>query len=118
MLQRLSDDGTTQQVVQLGAFPLYNCGNMITVVSRRGRPQFPNQKGYRFDPWMLIQRTGHTLTFRTSPDGRNWTEMPTPDIDFGTLLGTGPLRAGIYQTTYTDAHGSVTFDDVHIWQKK
>ena len=118
LLQRLSDDGTTQQVVQLGAFPLYNCGNMITVVSRRGRPQFPNQKGYRFDPWMLIQRTGHTLTFRTSPDGRNWTEMPTPDIDFGTLLGTGPLRAGIYQTTYTDAHGSVTFDDVHIWQKK
>lgn len=118
LLQRLSDDGATQNVVQFGAFPLYNCGNMVTVVSRRGRPQYNNQKGDRFDPWMQIQRTGSTLTFRTSRDGHNWTEMQVPDIDATSLFGTGPVRAGIYQTTYTDAHGAVTFDNVRIWQKK
>ena len=118
LLQRLSDDGQTQNVVHLGVFPLYNCGNMITVVSRHGRPQFPNQKGYHFDPWMQIQRTGNTLTFRTSPDGKTWSELSAPEMDFSRILGTGTLRAGIYQTTYTDAEGSVTFDNVHIWQKK
>ena len=118
LLQHVSDDGQTQNVVQLGAFPLYNCGNMITVVSRRGRPQYPNQKGYRFDPWMQIQRQGDQLKFRTSPDGKSWTEMAAPHTDFSRILGTGPVRAGIFQTTYTDAEGSVTFDNVHIWQQK
>lgn len=118
LIQVPSADGQTQQVVQLGAFPLYNCGNMVTVVSRRGRPQYQNQKGYRFDPWMQIQRRGNTLTFRTSPDGRTWTEQQVPDTDFSRLLGSGPVRAGIYQTTYSDAEGSVSFSDVHLWQAK
>ena len=118
LIQVPSADGQTQQVVQLGAFPLYNCGNMVTVVSRRGRPQYQNQKGYRFDPWMQIQRRGNQLTFRTSPDGRTWTEQQVPDTDFSRLLGSGSVRAGIYQTTYSDAEGSVSFSDVHLWQQK
>lgn len=118
LIQIPSADGRTQRVVQLGAFPLYNCGNMVTIVDRRGRPQYQNQKGYRFDPWMQIQRSGQTLTFRTSPDGHTWTEQQVPDTDFSRLLGTGPVRAGIYQTTYSDAKGSVTFSDVHLWQSR
>ena len=35
---------------QLGVFPLYGCGNMLTILSSMGRQQFPNSKGYDFDP--------------------------------------------------------------------
>ena len=83
---------------QLGAFPLYNCGNMLTVLSRRGRPQYPNYKGYGFDPLMQFERRGDKLFARTSTDGVNWQNMPGSPIE----VKNPRLRVGVYQTTYTD----------------
>ena len=82
---------------QLGAFPLYNCGNMLTVLSPQGRPQFPNYKGYDFDPILQFERRGTLLFARTSRDGMTWTNMPGSPID----VGNAPLSVGTYQTTYT-----------------
>ena len=82
---------------QLGAFPLYNCGNMFTVLSPRGRPQFPNYKGFDFDPFLQLERRGALLYARTSRDGQSWTNMPGSPVD----VGSGPLSVGTYQTTYT-----------------
>ena len=85
------------EAYQLGAFPLYNCGNMLTMLSRQGRPQFPNYKGYDFDPILQFERRGTQLFARTSRDGVTWTNMPGSPID----VGQGPLSVGTYQTTYT-----------------
>ena len=117
LLQRMESDNM-QSLIQLGVFPLYNCGNMLTVVSHRFRPQFPNNKGWNYDPYLQIQRINRTLRFLTSADGIVWTEMNMTDTQITKAFRSGPLRAGIYQTTYSDNKAAVSFSDIHIWQKK
>ena len=97
---------------QLGVFPLYNCGNMLTILSKQGRPQFPNQKGYDFDPILQFEHRGNQLYARTSRDGLTWTNMPGSPID----VGNGPLSLGTYQTTYSDNTSWVKLSDFIIYQ--
>ena len=108
---------TTQQLVQLGVFPLYNCGNMLTTILRRGRQQYNNQQGYSFDPYLQMQREGNTIYVRTSADGKTWTDMPSSPVDVSMFAGC-PLRVGLFQTTYSSATGEVQFTDFKLWQKK
>jgi len=105
-------DGSTYY--QLGAFPLYNCGNLFTVFSRRGRPQFPNYKGYDFDPYIQFERRGNQLFARTSRDGTIWNNMPGSPVEV-----TAPsLKIGAYQTTYSPNFSWVKLKDFVIYQKK
>ena len=96
---------------QLGAFPLYNCGNMLTILSRRGRPQFPNYKGYDLDPYMQFERRGDQLFARTSKDGTTWSNMPGSPIE----VKAATLKIGAYQTTYTDNPSWVKLQDFIIY---
>ena len=97
---------------QLGVFPLYNCGNMLTRLSPEGRPQFPNSKGYDFDPIMQFERRGHKLYARTSRDGLKWSNMPGSPIE----VSTPTLRLGVYQTTYTPTASWAVLRDIVIYQ--
>ena len=97
---------------------MYNCGNMLTVVSRRLRPQYPNNKGWNYDPYLQIQRINGKLKFLTSADGKVWTEMNLADTRMIQSFCKGALNVGIYQTTYSDNQAAVSFSDIHIWQKK
>lgn len=108
---------TTQNIVQIGAFPNYNCGNMLTTVGRRGRPQYPNQQAWDYDPYMQLQRVGNTVYARTSRDGKVWTDMPGSPVDASQFEGK-TLRVGIFQSTYTDNNAWVSFSDFKLWQKK
>ena len=96
---------------QLGAFPLYNCGNMLTILSGHGRPQFPNYKGYDFDPIMQFERRGRQLFARTSRDGLTWSNMPGSPIE----VSDSTLGIGIYQTTYSDTPSWVKLSDFVIY---
>ena len=111
----LSD--SSQQLVQLGVFPLYNCGNMLTTILRRGRQQYNNQQAYQFDRYLQMQREGNTLYVRTSPDGHTWTDMPSSPVSIPMFEGK-TLRVGLFQTTYTDTRAEVSFSDFRLWQKK
>jgi len=97
---------------QLGAFPLYNCGNMLTILSPRGRPQFPNSKGYDFDPLLQFERRGNQLFARTSRDGKTWSNMPGSPIE----LTAPTVGVGAYQTTYSDNCSWATLTDFIIYQ--
>ncbi len=97
---------------QLGAFPLYNCGNMLTILNRRGRPQFPNYKGYDFDPILQLERRGNQLFARTSKDGINWSNMPGSPIE----VNSPTLAIGAYQTTYSDNASWASLSDFVIYQ--
>ena len=97
---------------QLGAFPLYNCGNMLTILSGHGRPQFPNSKGYDFDPIMQFERRGNQLFARTSKDGVTWNNMPGSPIE----VSVPKLGIGAYQTTYSDKTSWLKLADYTIWQ--
>ena len=103
-------DGNTYY--QLGAFPLYNCGNMLTVLSPHGRPQFPNSKGYDFDPIMQFERRGDILFARSSKDGVTWNNMPGSPIE----VKTKKLSVGVYQTTYSENYSWATLSDFIIYQ--
>ncbi|MBR1667270.1 MAG: family 43 glycosylhydrolase [Bacteroidaceae bacterium] len=105
-------DGNTYY--QLGAFPLYNCGNMLTVLSGYGRPQYPNYKGYDFDPIMQFERRGNQLFARTSKDGKNWNNMPGSPIE----IQNPTLKVGAYQTTYNENASWVKLSDYILYQKK
>ena len=85
------------KLYQLGVFPLYNCGNMFTITTSQGRPQYPNYKGYEFDPILQFERRGNLLFARTSSDGITWHNMPGSPVE----VSAPKLSLGIYQTTYS-----------------
>ena len=115
-IMMLLPDDHGQRIVHLGVFPNYDCGNMLTVVTR-GRPQYPNRKAWGYDPYMMLQRVGDTIHARTSADGRTWTTMPGSPVQVPWMHGK-KIRVGIYQTTYTDNEAWVEFDSIHLWQKR
>ena len=97
---------------QLGIFPLYNCGNMLTILSGQNRQQFPNHTGYDFDPILQFERRGNLLFARTSRDGLTWTNMPGSPIE----VSAKRLSIGAFQTTYSDNPSWVTLQDYIIYQ--
>jgi len=97
---------------QLGAFPLYNCGNMLTILNDQDRRQFPNHMGYDFDSILQFERRGNQLFARTSRDGLTWTNMPGSPIE----VYTPKLSIGAYQTTYSDNTSWVKLCDYIIYQ--
>ena len=97
---------------QLGVFPLYNCGNMLTILSPKDRQQFPNYKGYDFDPILQFERRGNLLFSRTSLDGLMWENMPGSPIE----VNVPKLGIGAYQTTYSDNTSWVKLREFTIWQ--
>ena len=99
--------------VQNGVFPLYNCGNMLTQV-KHGRPQFPVQNGWQFDPWIQLQRVGNQLYARRSADGKTWTDMPGSPM----YVEGDTMRLGIYQTTYTANVSWAVVSDFVVYQKR
>lgn len=104
-------DGKTYY--QYGAFPLYNCGNMLTVLSGRGRPQYQNYKGYEFDRYIQFERKGNQLFSRSSADGKTWNNNPGSPV---TIKGEN-LSLGIYQTTYSEAQSWGKLNNIQIYYK-
>lgn len=96
---------------QYGAFPLYNCGNMVTILGR-GRPQYQNYKGYDFDRYIQFERKGNLLFARSSADGKTWNNNPGSPIE----LKSETLKLGIYQTTYSDTKSWVKLKDIKIYK--
>lgn len=109
-------DGS-QRLIQLGVFPSYECGNMLTLLAGEWRPQYPNRLGWDFEPWLQLERIGGKVWVRTSRDGRVWHEMPQSPVtcDFP---ADRPVRVGLFQTTYSEAEASFTFDHVSVWRTR
>ena len=112
----LDDSGNRgQEIIHIGVFPNYNCGNMLTHVRGYSRPQYPRGNGWNYDPYLQIERTGDIFTIRTSQDGKSWTDMPGSPINAPQLNGK-KLKVGLYQTTYTDNKSWVSFDEFDLWE--
>lgn len=101
-----------QSFIHNGVFPSYNCGNMLTQV-HRGRPQFPVQNGWDYDPWLQLQRSGNLIFARRSADGKTWTDMPGSPM----RVSADTLQLGIYQTTYSDNKSWAKISDFVIYKR-
>ena len=102
-----------EKFYQLGVFPLYNSGNIFTVSSSEGRPQYPNYKGYVFDRILQFERRGNLLFARTSNDGKIWHNMPGSPVE----VTVPKLHVGIYQTTYSNNLSWAKLKDFVIYQR-
>jgi hypothetical protein len=102
-----------EKLYQLGVFPLYNSGNMFTITSNEGRPQYPNYKGYEFDNILQFERRGNLLYARTSNDGKTWHNMPGSPVE----VEASKLHVGIYQTTYSTNLSWAKLKDIVIYQR-
>lgn len=110
-------EGPAQQLIHLGCFPYWNVGNMVTDLSREGRPQYFNKKGYDLDRYMQIEHNGDYFFIRTSPDGITWEEIPNTPLYHPELSGKS-LKVGLYQVSYQKDYGTVNFDNFKLWIKK
>lgn len=97
---------------QYGAFPLYNCGNMFTVLSQNGRPQYPNYKGYNYDKYIQFERKGNKLFARSSADCKTWSNSPGSPVE----ITTKSVKLCLYQTTYSDNTSWVKLRDVKVYR--
>ncbi len=105
-----------QNSVHIGVFPAYDCGNMLTHLTRRNRPQYPNGLGWNYEPWMQLQRIGNEVHARTSTDGIHWKENPGSPI---ILRGyQSNVEVGLYQTTYNGNKSWVEMDSIKLYIKK
>ena len=112
-------DKRDQQIVQMGVFPNYNCGNMLTTVSNHGnRPQYPVGNGWDYAQWMQIERQGTTFHIRTSNNGIDWKETAGSPVVMPKITNDKIVKVGMYQVTYTDNKASVTFDNFKLYVKK
>lgn len=116
LLADLQPDGT-QNLIQLGVFPGYDCGNMLTTLISGMRPQYPNGLGWDFEPWLQLERRGNEVFVRTSKDGKDWHDLPQSPVSYQ-FRSNQPVRVGVFQTTYTAAKGAVTFDHISVTKTK
>ncbi len=114
LIFQCSRNSNQQDLIHLGVFPNYNCGNMLTIVRGHQRPQFKNNKGWDYDQYLQLECRGNKLYARTSKNGIYWTEMPNSPVDCSFMSGQS-FKAGLYQTTYSDNHAYVTFEEVKLW---
>ena len=89
---------------------------MVTYIKGENRVQFANLKGVEPDRFMQIERRGDYFSFRTSVDGLNWEDVPHSPVYRDDLAGK-TLQVGVFQATYTDGKGAVTFDNFKLYTR-
>ena len=104
-------------VIQWGTFPYWNIGNMLTILTKYGRPQYFNKKGWDLNRYVQIERCGDNFHFRSGEDGVSWEELAQSPIKMEDLNNKS-VKIGLYQLTGTKEKGYGTFDDFIIWKRK
>lgn len=102
-------------IMHLSAFPYWSAGNLLTYLTKFGRPQYANKKGWNFDRLLQVERCGNYFFFRTSIDGETWTDMPHSPLFVKDLNGK-PIKVGPYQATNAPDNASIWFKKFKLWQ--
>lgn len=115
-LMVMSGEDSEYWVMHLSAFPYWNAGNLLTYLTKYGRPQYANKKGWDFDRYFQVERCGDYFFFRTSVDGKIWKDMPQSPIYDKNLNGK-PVKVGPYQSTNSADYASVKYKEFRLWKK-
>jgi hypothetical protein len=110
LMARVADPdaaGPGEDFVQVGFFPIWNQGNILTNFDG-GRSQKGNMLGWNAHRHLQLIRHGNLLHCRTSPDGRQWTDLPGSPVERPDLDGL-PLQVGIYHASYGGESSHVSF---------
>lgn len=118
MIQFEQSPGTRgQEILHLGVFPYYNVGNIYTTLINRSRIQFSNNKSWNMDRFLQIERDGNNFYFRTSRDGTHWENLPYLPFAYPQAEGR-KAKIGLYQVTYSENEGYISYDNFKLWTPK
>lgn len=106
-----SDDAERgERWISIDYFPLYG-GIYARMADGTQRHEVcTNEQGSNADKYLQMERTGSLFFLRHSPDGVTWTELSCSPISRTDLVNI-PLQVGLFQATYTNNQGYVTFAD-------
>jgi hypothetical protein len=108
--------GGRERLLQLNFFPIWNQGNMVTVLDG-GRSQKGNGLAWNAHRHLQIIRQGGLFHFRTSADGERWQDLPGSPVERRDLAGI-PLQVGLYHASYGGDSSYITFSDFKLTTRK
>jgi hypothetical protein len=104
--------GRGERLLQLNFFPIWNQGNMVTVLDG-GRSQKGNGLAWNAHRHLQIIRQGGLFYFRTSADGEHWQDMPGSPVERKDMAGI-PLQVGLYHASYGGDSSFITFSEFRL----
>jgi hypothetical protein len=110
------DAGRGERLVQLNFFPIWNQGNMVTVLDG-GRSQKGNGLAWNAHRHLQIIRQGGLFYFRTSADGQQWQDMPGSPVERQDMADV-PLQVGLYHASYGGESSFISFSDFQLIIRK
>lgn len=109
----LDDAGRGEDWISVDYFPIYGgiYGRMAD--DNRRTEKGSNGQGRGADKFLQLELVGNLFFLRHSADGVTWRELPASPITRNDLVNV-PLEVGLFQATYSDNQGQVSFDDFSL----
>lgn len=104
------DAGKGEDWISVDYFPIY--GGIYARMADDGRraEKGSNGQGRGADRFLQLERKGNLFFLRHSKDGSIWQDLNGSPFTRNDMLNV-PLQVGLFQATYSDNQGQVSFDD-------
>ena len=104
------DAGKGEDWISLDYFPIY--GGIYARMADDGRraEKGSNGQGRDADRFLQMERKGNLFFLRYSNDGNKWQDLNGSPFQRSDLVNV-PLQVGLFQATYSNKQGQVSFDD-------
>jgi len=108
-----SDAGKGEDWISVDYFPIY--GGIYARMADDGRrvEKGSNGQGRNADRFLQLERKGNLFFLRHSKDGENWQDLNGTPFQRSDLVNV-PLQVGLFQATYSNQQGQVSFDDFSL----
>ena len=107
------DAGEGEDWISIDYFPIY--GGVYARLADDGRraEKGSNGQGQNADRFLQLERKGNLFFLRHSKQGKAWQELNGSPFQRSDLVNV-PLQVGLFQATYSDKQGQVSFDDFSL----
>jgi len=104
------DAGQGEDWISVDYFPIY--GGIYARMADNGRraEKGSNGQGRAADRFLQLERQGNLFFLRHSQDGNTWQELNGSPFIRQDMVNV-PLQVGLFQATYSNNQGQVSFDD-------
>jgi len=109
----LDDAGRGEDWTSVDYFPIYGGIYARMADDNRRTEKGSNGQGRGADKFLQLELVGNLFFLRHSADGVTWQELPESPITRNDLVNV-PLQVGLFQATYSQNQGQVSFDDFSL----
>ncbi len=107
------DAGKGEDWISVDYFPIH--GGIYARMADNGRraEKGSNGQGSNADRFLQMERKGNLFFLRHSNDGKSWQDLNGSPFERSDLVNV-PLQVGLFQATYSNQQGQVSFDDFSL----